>query len=88
MRDQKCAQESALGSLKAGKLLLPDSYSLPGLPDFSGALAEGEVCVVVNGKLLPRPVGLAEGEPIPLLIYGSPGMHPGDLHRVHAACPP
>ena len=71
----------------AGKLVLPDSHALPGLPDFTGSLAPGEVCVVVHGHALPRPMGLREGEPFEVLIYGSPGMHPGDLHKVSVCYP-
>eukprot|EP00966_Prymnesium_polylepis_P217351 5030477-Prymnesium_polylepis.1 len=37
--------EEAVRSLKAGKLTLPDSYKLPGMPDFTGSLAPGEICV-------------------------------------------
>ena len=74
--------EEAVRSLKAGKLTLPDSYKLPGMPDFTGSLAPGEICVVVHGHALPRPMGLREGEPFEALVYSSPGMHPGDLHKV------
>ena len=79
--------EEAVGSLKVGKLTLPDSYSLPGMPDFTGSLAPGEICVVVNGHELSRPMGLLDGQPFEVLVYGSPGMHPGDLHKV-AVCYP
>ena len=79
--------DEAVRGLKAGKLTLPDSYTLPGMPDFTGSLAPGEICVVVNGHALPRPMGLREGEAFEVLVYGSPGMHPGDLHKV-AVCYP
>ena len=74
--------EEAVRGLKAGKLTLPDSYALPGMPDFTGSLAPGEICVVVHGHALPRPMGLQEGDAFEVLIYSSPGMHPGDLHKV------
>jgi hypothetical protein len=79
--------EEAVRGLKAGKLTLPDSYTLPGMPDFTRSLAPGEICVVVNGHALPRPMGLREAEPFEVLVYGSPGMHPGDLHKVTVCYP-
>ena len=79
--------DEALHAFRAGKLTLPDSYTLPGMPDFTGSLAPGEICVVVNGHELPRPMGLREGEAFEVLVYKSPGMHPGDLHKVAVRYP-
>ena len=69
-------QKDALASLKAGRLTLPDSFMLPGIPDFTGSLLPGEVAVVVHGKTLPRPLGLTEAQPHELLVYGERPPHP------------
>lgn len=61
---------------------LPDSYNLRALPDLTGTLSPGEVCVVVNGSEVPRPIVLLDGEPFDILVYGAPGMHPGDIRKL------
>ena len=64
---------------------LPDSYNLRALPDLTGTLRADEVCVVVDGSELPRPISLLDGEPFDILVYGAPGMHPGDIRKLRVA---
>lgn len=80
-------QGEALQHLRAGKLELPDSMSLVLLPDRSGSLQPGCVAPFRDGKLLARPSELGSGDPHEVLVYGPPGMHPGDLHKVHPCLP-
>jgi hypothetical protein len=77
-------RSEALKSLRHGKIVLPDSWSLPGLPDRTGSLKAGEICVVVHGKPLRR---LSDDAAMEVLVYGSPGMNPGDLHKVKVVYP-
>lgn len=72
----------SLHALRLGKVKLPDSYNLRALPDLTGTLRPGEVCVVVNGSEVPRPIVLLDGEPFDILVYGAPGMHPGDIRKL------
>ncbi|CAI0543503.1 unnamed protein product [Linum tenue] len=60
--------------LKAGKFLLPDSYYLMGTADPSGALKEGEVCIILDN-------GQVSGK---VLVYRNPGLHFGDVHILEA----
>jgi len=80
-------KEEALASLKAGKLALPDSHTLVGHPDFTGSLRPGEVCILLHGKQLPRPSELRSDELFQVLVYGSPGMHPGDIRKLSVVYP-
>jgi len=74
-----------LHGLRLGKVKLPDSYNLRALPDLTGTLRADEVCVVVDGSELPRPISLLDGEPFDILVYGAPGMHPGDIRKLRVA---
>lgn len=71
----------------AGKLTVPDSASFVIVPDVTGSLQPGEVCPVMAGNQMPRPTELASDDPFHVLLYGAPGMHPGDLHKVKVAYP-
>ena len=53
----------------------------------SGSLQPGCVAPFRDGKQLARPSELGSGDPHEVLVYGPPGMHPGDLHKVHPYLP-
>lgn len=71
-----------LHALRLGKVRLPESHNLRALPDLTGTLRAGEVCVVINGSEMARPIALLDGEPFHVLVYGAPGMHPGDIRKL------
>ncbi|CAN6901105.1 unnamed protein product [Brassica oleracea] len=60
--------------LKAGKLLVTESYYLMGTVDPTGKLKQNEVCVILES-------GLISGD---VLVYRNPGLHFGDIHVLKA----
>ncbi|CAA7013934.1 unnamed protein product [Microthlaspi erraticum] len=60
--------------LKAGKLLVTESYYLMGTVDPTGKLKENEVCVILE-------TGQISGD---VLVYRNPGLHFGDIHVLKA----
>ena len=81
-------QKGLLEKLKAGKLPLDKSFLLVGVPDFSRSLPADAVAVYVGGDELTRDASFEQDEEIRVLLYGSPGMHPGDMHKVRVEYPP
>eukprot|EP00965_Chrysotila_dentata_P233216 6199460-Pleurochrysis_carterae.AAC.1 len=68
--------------LSAGKIPIPMSMNLRGYPDCTGTLLAGQVCVLVgdpNGRLLSFTQDV--------LVYKSPGLHPGDVRKVQCVKP-
>ena len=84
MRGATCSDDAFL---HVPRRSLADSYHLPGGPDFSQSLLENEIAVFVDGHEIPRPADLASDEPFYVLVYSSPGMHPGDLHKLKVVYP-
>ncbi|KAL0885518.1 hypothetical protein Bca101_009501 [Brassica carinata] len=60
--------------LKAGKLLVTESYYLMGTVDPTGKLKQNEVCVILEA-------GQISGD---VLVYRNPGLHFGDIHVLKA----
>ncbi|CAN7033194.1 unnamed protein product [Brassica oleracea var. botrytis] len=60
--------------LKAGKLLVTESYYLLGTVDPTGKLKQNEVCVILEA-------GQISGD---VLVYRNPGLHFGDIHVLKA----
>ncbi|XP_018437239.1 probable RNA-dependent RNA polymerase 3 isoform X2 [Raphanus sativus] len=60
--------------LKAGKLLVTESYYLMGTVDPTGKLKQNEVCVILES-------GQISGD---VLVYRNPGLHFGDIHVLKA----
>ncbi|KAJ0266682.1 hypothetical protein HA466_0006360 [Hirschfeldia incana] len=60
--------------LKAGKLLVTESYYLMGTVDPTGKLKQNEVCVILE-------CGQISGD---VLVYRNPGLHFGDIHVLKA----
>uniref|UniRef100_A0A1J3DWC0 RNA-dependent RNA polymerase n=4 Tax=Noccaea caerulescens TaxID=107243 RepID=A0A1J3DWC0_NOCCA len=60
--------------LKAGRLLVTESYYLMGTVDPTGKLKENEVCVILES-------GQISGD---VLVYRNPGLHFGDIHVLKA----
>nr|XP_018461405.1 PREDICTED: probable RNA-dependent RNA polymerase 5 isoform X1 [Raphanus sativus] len=60
--------------LKAGKLLVTESYYLMGTVDPTGKLKQNEVCVIIQD-------GQISGD---VLVYRNPGLHFGDIHVLKA----
>ncbi|CAH8357111.1 unnamed protein product [Eruca vesicaria subsp. sativa] len=60
--------------LKAGKLVVTESYYLMGTVDPTGKLKQNEVCVILE-------TGQMSGD---VLVYRNPGLHFGDIHVLKA----
>ena len=73
-------QKAALKKLRLGKVLLPHSHLLVIAPDFTRSLREDQVAPFIRGQQLQR--NIEKG-----LVYGPPGMHPGDVHLMSVAYP-
>ena len=67
--------ETALKRIAEGRIEIPFSGVFLGVPDFTGTLAEGAICVLEGGKSCQEHV----------LIYRSPGIHPGDVRKVRSS---
>lgn len=71
--------QQRLNNVALGRFPIRDSHSLMGIPDPSGSIPEGEVCVLVKGAACVHDR---------LLVYKSPGLLPGDLRTPRAISPP
>ena len=73
---QKIAQivDSRLSKLWQGTFPIPDSAFAFGIPDPTGTLQVGTICLVQDDT------SYIERE---ALVYRHPGLHPGDIRRVH-----
>jgi hypothetical protein len=70
---------SQIKKLREGQFPIPDSTFAFGVPDPSGALEPGTVCLVQDGlQYIDREA----------LLYRHPGLHPGDVRRVRVVPPP
>jgi hypothetical protein len=70
--------------LRLGSFTIAKSTHVMGVADPTGSLLPGSVCVVRKGEFLNKEVG-AHKE---VLLYRSPGQHPGDVRKVRLAPPP
>jgi RNA-dependent RNA polymerase len=70
--------------LRLGSFTIDESTHVMGVADPTGSLLPGTVCVVRKGEFLNKKVG-AHKE---VLLYRSPGQHPGDVRKVRLAPPP
>ena len=66
--------------LRLGSFMIEDSTHVMGVADPTGSLLPGTVCVVRKGEFM-----CADKE---VLLYRSPGQHPGDVRKVRLAPPP
>ena len=64
--------ETALKRIAEGRVEIPFSGVFLGVPDWTGTLREGVISVLEGGKSCQEDV----------LIYRSPGIHPGDVRKV------
>ena len=70
---------SQIKKLRDGQFPIPESAFAYGVPDPSGTLQPGTVCLVQDG------LQYIDTE---ALLYRHPGIHPGDVRRVRAVPPP
>jgi hypothetical protein len=71
-------QKAQLEQIASGKFKLPGSLYLTGVPDPTSTVPVGKVVVIEGGKFCVEQ----------LLIYRSPGTHPGDVRRTQSVMPP
>lgn len=67
-----------LEQLASGRFVIPSSLQLIGVPDFTGTLEAGTVCVIDQGRYCEEQ----------LCIYRNPGTHVGDCRKVRGVLPP
>ena len=66
--------------VRLGSFPIPESAHLLGVADPTGSLPEGCVCVVKRGDVM--------SDRDNVLLYRSPGIHPGDVRKAKIVTPP
>ena len=78
LKKKVCAiVKDQLEQLASGRFAVPSAIALMGVPDFTGTLPAGTVCVIDGGKYCEEEI----------LIYRNPGTHTGDVRKVRGVLP-